>query len=323
MSRSSALTFADCDQYQEAVRGSRAEIFTTATGEFHGELTRIDLPRLWLQRGADSLARVARLAVSAERAPMAFHSDLDQAPLQHGGMKVSPGEIVVLGARAVDTQRTSGPYRWASMSLTPEDLVKAGEALAGRPLTAPADSFAFRPVPAMMARLMALHAAAGQLAKSNSGLLANPAAAKALEEELVRAMVACLTSPEAVATRRSWQHAKVMVRFEEFLASKSYEPVYVAEICAAIGASERTLRACCHEHLDMGPVRYLWLRRMHLANRALLRADASRTTVTNIATEHGFWELGRFSVEYRSLFGEPPSVSLKRPPDAALARQEH
>ena len=62
----------------------------------------------------------------------------------------------------------------------------------------------------------------------------------------------------------------------------------------------------------MGPIRYLWLRRMHMAHRALLCADPVSTTVTGIATEYGFWELGRFSVEHRELFGETPSASLHR-----------
>ena len=55
------------------------------------------------------------------------------------------------------------------------------------------------------------------------------------------------------------------------------------------------------------------LRRMHLTRRALLRADPSTATVTEIATEFGFWELGRFSVAYKALFGESPSRSLGRP----------
>jgi AraC-like DNA-binding protein len=65
----------------------------------------------------------------------------------------------------------------------------------------------------------------------------------------------------------------------------------------------------------MGPIRFLTLRRMHLVQRALSRADPSSATVTRIVTDHGFWELGRFSVAYRALFGEMPSETLRRKPE--------
>jgi AraC-like DNA-binding protein len=65
--------------------------------------------------------------------------------------------------------------------------------------------------------------------------------------------------------------------------------------------------------MGVGPVRYLWLRRMHLARQALLHGDPASDSVTEIATTYGFWELGRFSVEYRTLFGESPSGTLRRP----------
>jgi AraC-like DNA-binding protein len=54
---------------------------------------------------------------------------------------------------------------------------------------------------------------------------------------------------------------------------------------------------------------------MHLVRRDLRSADAEKTTVTEIATDYGFWELGRFEGAYRSLFGEPPSAALRRPPE--------
>lgn len=199
------------------------------------------------------------------------------------------------------------------MSLTLNALAAYGDAIAGRELAAPHETYIARPGPQLMARLRSLHAAACHLAKTDPEVLACRTTARALEEDLVHTMVACLIAglPAASGSRRV-QRAKIMSRFEDYLADRPCEPLYLSEICAAIGVSERTLRDCCHDHLGMGPHRYLLLRRMHLARRALRDADPVRTTVTEIATAHGFWELGRFSVEYRSLFDELPSTTLRR-----------
>jgi transcriptional regulator GlxA family with amidase domain len=113
------------------------------------------------------------------------------------------------------------------------------------------------------------------------------------------------------------RHDAIVSRFEQFLEANADRPLYLTEICAAVGVAERTLRASCEEHLGMGPIRYLTLRRMHLVRRRLLQADASATTVTRVVTDHGFWELGRFSVAYRTLFGESPSETLRRPAQEA------
>jgi AraC-like DNA-binding protein len=139
--------------------------------------------------------------------------------------------------------------------------------------------------------------------------------ARSLEKSLVHVMVACLAEGDPVRIRAgAVRHSAIVTRFEQFLAAHQFQPVYLEELCTAIGVSETVLRFCCQEHLGMSPFRYLGLRRMHLAHRALILADAAKTTVTGIATDHGFWELGRFSIEYRKLFGESPSATLHRPP---------
>ena len=145
-----------------------------------------------------------------------------------------------------------------------------------------------------------------------------------MEQALVEAMVACLASAEAAeVTATRLHHRRVMRRFEEVLEANPDRTLYLAELCAATGVSARTLLACCQEHLGMGPKRYLLLRRMHLARRALLMGDPATTTVTEITTNFGFWELGRFAVAYRSLFGEMPSASLRRTSDGPHKRKSH
>ncbi len=77
--------------------------------------------------------------------------------------------------------------------------------------------------------------------------------------------------------------------------------------------STLSFERACGEFLGMGPKRYLWLRRMHLARRALVETDSSEATVAEVALAHGFWELGRFAVRYRDIFGESPSATLREP----------
>jgi AraC-like DNA-binding protein len=110
-----------------------------------------------------------------------------------------------------------------------------------------------------------------------------------MEEQLRHLMVRCLAEGTvATATTGGRRHDAIVDRFEAYLEANPERPLYLNEICAAIGAAERTLRAACEEHLGMGPIRYLTLRRMHMVRRILLCADPSNSTVTRIVTDHGF-----------------------------------
>jgi transcriptional regulator GlxA family with amidase domain len=88
------------------------------------------------------------------------------------------------------------------------------------------------------------------------------------------------------------------------------EPFHISALCVALAVSERTLRKAFHNAYGLPPCRHLRMLRLSQARRALLSADSRRVTVTEIATCFGFVELGRFSVEYRKVFGESPSQTL-------------
>jgi AraC family ethanolamine operon transcriptional activator len=76
----------------------------------------------------------------------------------------------------------------------------------------------------------------------------------------------------------------------------------------------RTLSHAFHQVLGMGPATYLRRSRLNQVRRALrlLRASDTRTRVKSVALEHGFWHPGRFSSQYRELFGESPLESTRR-----------
>jgi len=72
-----------------------------------------------------------------------------------------------------------------------------------------------------------------------------------------------------------------------------------------------TLRETFQQYFGVPPVRYLNRRTLHQVRSALKAADPSVATVTEIATRFGVWELGRFARDYRVLFGELPSETLR------------
>jgi AraC-like DNA-binding protein len=60
------------------------------------------------------------------------------------------------------------------------------------------------------------------------------------------------------------------------------------------------------------PHAFFLRRRLNQARSVLLREDPLERRVTDIASELGFSELGRFAVRYREMFGESPSQTLRR-----------
>jgi AraC-like DNA-binding protein len=314
MLSSAVRAFTDPDDYAAAIRQGTYELTVTERGDFTAKLTRIDLHRLWMQRFSDNLPRISHIAGWGGRAVIAFRTQPGPSLLS-GGVEMGPTNIVRYREGQSYYRRSSGFACYGSMSLPVADLVSLGAAIAGCDLTPPKDALTLTPPPFAMAKLQRLHAEAGRLAEEAPEIIANPKAARGLEQALIEAMVDCLSEGEVCEDRSALRHhALILRRFRRVVEENLEEPLYIPEICGSIGVPDRTLRACCQEQLGMSPKRYLQLRRMHLARRALRESTPTAMTVTEIAVQYGFWQFGRFAGEYQSLFGELPSATLGRPP---------
>jgi len=315
MSWSAFQTFTDLDAFTAAFPNMRAESVITGRGDFRADLATIQLDRVLLRDARETLPRTVYSAVDPRQFAIGFINDPRQQ-LYVNSLELVPGAIVVFRAASEAHNRFVSATRWSTVGLPHEDLAAAGQTLTGHELVVPPHTHLIRLSPPLLSKLLNLHKAVSQLAEAAPEVLAGAEVARALEQALTRVMIQCLSEGQGIEVGSAyWRHAAVMRRLENFLEANRDCTLHLTDLCAAAGASDRTLRILCQEHLGMSPTRYLWLRRMHLARRALRMGDPTTTTVTEIATSYAFWELGRFAVVYRSLFGETPSATLRRPPE--------
>ena len=104
---------------------------------------------------------------------------------------------------------------------------------------------------------------------------------------------------------------QVVERAEAFLSTRIDKSVSIAQLCRVAGVSERSLRNAFYDVRGMSPKRWAVRTRLAEVRRALSDANGTRGAVTTIATDYGFFELGRFASTYKAVFGETPSATLR------------
>jgi AraC family ethanolamine operon transcriptional activator len=94
-------------------------------------------------------------------------------------------------------------------------------------------------------------------------------------------------------------------------AMKMRTPIPVPDLAAVAGVSQRVLELGFQEAMDMSPQKFLRWNRLNQLHRDLRNTQAVSSKVTDICNHWGFHELGRTAVEYKRVFGESPSATLR------------
>jgi AraC family transcriptional regulator, ethanolamine operon transcriptional activator len=142
--------------------------------------------------------------------------------------------------------------------------------------------------------------------------LSSPAALESFQKELLEALREAFAKNQNSTNRHfsRWQRQAKLA--EQFAQGVFDDARTVAEMALESGVPERTLRTAFHRCYGLAPIEYLRVVRLHSAQQLLLSSCPDQTTVTQVAFELGFWDLGRFAGAYRKLFGELPSVTLRK-----------
>jgi AraC-like DNA-binding protein len=307
--------FGDPEAFEAALRAENIrKLLVIAQGQFRARLVEVALHRLRLAAAEEMLARIAFVAVPADAVLVVLPPAGGPAPVW-GGRIAGTGEIVTIAPGERLHARARGACRWGLIEVRAADLADYGRSLRGAAFVVPSGVAGWRPQAAALAELQDLHRAAIRHAGAGAAALADGGAAHGLEQQLLHAVIGCLSAAPAAETPAARRHRELLAGFEDLLDAGSVERV--GDIAAALGVSERLLRQCCAACLGMSPAAYRRRRRMQEVRRALRRGDGA-ATVAAIAARHGFRDPGRFGGIYRALYGELPSATLRRSDAAAF-----
>ena len=310
MRRSVTSVFSQMDDLRAAI-GPECEFDSVLTrrGRFHARLTQVVLHRLRLTDLQENLPRIAFIRVPKDTILVALTVG-NGDPQVWGGASIQVSDLVTLGPDNCVHARTDGPCRWGAIWFPLDHFDACGLALTGNVLRLPTRPSVWRPPPSVGRELHRLHAAAMQAGRLQSAALVDPEAAHGLEQQLIHVLIECLAGEPVKSTVPSTEtYQKLSARLEELI--RTHPDMGVAEIKAALGVTERTLRRSCNQQLAMGPKSYIRLCRLQQAHRDLCYGTPETVRISDVARRSGFRSRGRFAALYRDMFGELPSFTLR------------
>ncbi len=293
--------FTDADDYQASLMGL-LDLLVVQPSEFRSRLTWVTLSKIRLVRAREGAARVAYVSLPPALVFVTFATRRGSLLICDGD-ELPFGSLLFHGLGERFYQRTTAASAWGSISLRPASLKFYSRAISGRVLSPPDAGRILRPPHADWTQLLHLHAQVGRIAETQLAHIGHPEVARALEQDLIWALVNCLTTIPRNRTVLEHRQARVMARFQETLAAHPGRLLSIPEICRGIGVSEPALRACCAKVLGMSPGRYQRLRRLKLVRMELLSADPAMASVAEIVGRFGYTNFHCFVAEYRQVYG--------------------
>ncbi|MFI2428624.1 AraC family transcriptional regulator [Streptomyces sp. NPDC018955] len=138
-----------------------------------------------------------------------------------------------------------------------------------------------------------------------------------LTEQLTRTLAMALVNTHPVVDadeggRPGRVLPRALRRAVELVEREPETDLSIPVLAAAASLSPRALQEGFRRHMDMTPTEYVRRVRMARAHDMLAQADPqSGVSVTQIACQWGFTNLGRFARDYQRHYGQLPSTTLR------------
>ncbi len=234
-----------------------------------------------------------------------------------GGEIYDADSMLTLGADDELDFRTPGQLEILAATVDAEVLANYALQVDHRDLLDELEGRALAPTtPQKIAALRELLTAMMASLRATPELLRHAPMRKAMEQALLATLLdsLCPSAAQRSVTPPSSRTRQIVVaRARDYMQAHIDEPISVAELCIELRVSRRTLQYSFQDVLGLNPVKFLRTLRLNGVRRALKETGPGAPyTVADVAACWGFWHLSHFAAEYRALFGELPSETMRR-----------
>jgi len=307
-----SLRSQDLDELSQAVRFWDQEYQRLQPGTFTGELQQIHLGGVQMLRAAWSQALLARGQCPPGTIAFGVHLALEgQAIWRHHAC--DRRHLLVNPDREVDLKATEG-YEVAVITLEKQRFQEQLDHFC------PNLDAAYLRQPVLQPEPARLNALADYLRLFFNWMEAHPEslAQSPLQTVFVQDMVTLLLDAIVSAVQRpsprpySSKRVYLVKQAEALVRANPQQPLTLAVLCQALRTSERTLIYSFQDVFDMSPMAYFKAQRLNGVHRQLKAANPTEARVKEIALQWGFTHMGHFSQDYKMMFNESPSQTLRR-----------
>lgn len=130
------------------------------------------------------------------------------------------------------------------------------------------------------------------------------------QELLLEILLAVRNSEEARPKVELIQKHNMLKRATDWMRLHVIEPQPLSKFYNEMGMSERAIQTAFKDQFGLTLKSYYKNYRLSKVRHALKLADSR--SVSEIAAHYGYWHMGQFSKDYKKLFGELPTHTLKR-----------
>tara|TARA_R110001592_G_scaffold346759_2_gene639523 strand:+ start:375 stop:1412 length:1038 start_codon:yes stop_codon:yes gene_type:complete len=104
---------------------------------------------------------------------------------------------------------------------------------------------------------------------------------------------------------------RVIADITTYIKETNSYPLTITELCQITNVSRRALQYCFEKGFGMSPIQYIRDCRLNEIRRLLLNTD-NDISIADLALDFGFFHIATFNAQYKDLFGETPTQTIKR-----------